>query len=321
VEPASNGSVFTAKAKLPKVFVVLHAVAIIAHSSIHDKETVMAGDLEIDPNVHIDHPHIPEMAGPLLGLSSKKDTPAVSGTNTADGDGVLGSTSHSGVGVHGTGDAGTGVLGESNAGHGVAGFSKTGFGVWGISDSNEGVHAETKSPGTAAIAGYNLNQGPGIFGKGAPAGRFEGDVEVTGDIRLTNADCAEEFDVLHAAQLEPGTVMVFHSDGILQESQSPYDKRVAGIVSGAGKCKPAIILDKAESDENRKIIALLGKVYCKVDAQYGSIEVGDLLTTSPTAGHAMKAADPQKAFGSVIGKAMCAVREGQTMIPVLVALQ
>jgi hypothetical protein len=27
------------------------------------------------------------------------------------------------------------------------------------------------------------------------AGYFEGDVEVTGDIRLTNADCAEDFDI------------------------------------------------------------------------------------------------------------------------------
>src|SRR5208282_6491995 len=35
------------------------------------------------------------------------------------------------------------------------------------------------------------------------------------------------------------------------------------------------------------------KVCCKVDADYASIEVGDLLTTSSTAGHAMKAEDPK----------------------------
>jgi hypothetical protein len=32
--------------------------------------------------------------------------------------------------------------------------------------------------------------------------------------------------------------------------------------------------------------------------------VGDLLTTAETVGHARKAADPLKAFGSVIGKAL-----------------
>jgi hypothetical protein len=66
---------------------------------------------------------------------------------------------------------------------------------------------------------------------------------------------------------------------------------------------------------------LLGKVYCKVDAQFAAISVGDLLTTSPTPGHAMKAADPSKAFGAVIGKAMGPLNEGQGLIPILIALQ
>ena len=65
----------------------------------------------------------------------------------------------------------------------------------------------------------------------------------------------------------------------------------------------------------------MGKVYCKVDAQYAPIEVGDLLTTSPTPGHAMKAADPLKGFGSVIGKALRPLNGGQGMIPILIALQ
>jgi hypothetical protein len=66
---------------------------------------------------------------------------------------------------------------------------------------------------------------------------------------------------------------------------------------------------------------LIGKVYCKVDAGYGAIEIGDLLTTSPTPGSAMKANDPLKAFGAVLGKALRPLTEGQGLIPVLVALQ
>ena len=66
---------------------------------------------------------------------------------------------------------------------------------------------------------------------------------------------------------------------------------------------------------------MLGKVYCKADAQYGAIEVGDLLTTSPTPGHAMKADDFSRAFGAVIGKALRSLKTGQNLIPILVALQ
>jgi hypothetical protein len=65
----------------------------------------------------------------------------------------------------------------------------------------------------------------------------------------------------------------------------------------------------------------MGKVYCRVDAQYSPIEVGDLLTTSPTPGHAMKAVDAIKAFGAVIGKALKPLDRGVDMIPILVTLQ
>jgi hypothetical protein len=148
-----------------------------------------------------------------------------------------------------------------------------------------------------------------------------GDVEVTGDIRLTNADCAEDFDVANADTVEPGTVMVLGDDATLQPSQSAYDKRVAGVVSGAGDYKPGIVLDKQSSRPGRRPIALLGKVYCKVDASYAPVKIGDLLTTSPTPGHAMKATDQGKAFGSVIGKALRPLDESKGLIPILIALQ
>ena len=148
-----------------------------------------------------------------------------------------------------------------------------------------------------------------------------GNLNLTGDITLANADCAEHFDIADPASIEPGTVMVLGKEGFLEESRVAYDKKVAGVISGAGSYKPGIILDKQEASENRMPVALLGKVYCKVDAQYGAIEVGDLLTTSPTPGHAMKTDDPQKAFGAVIGKALRSMREGHGLIPILIALQ
>jgi hypothetical protein len=143
----------------------------------------------------------------------------------------------------------------------------------------------------------------------------------TGDILLNSADCAEEFDVSEPKEMEAGTVMVIEEEGKLRQSMEAYDKKVAGVVSGAGDCKPAIVLDKKQSQVNRKAVALMGKVYCKVDAQSSPIEVGDLLTTSSTPGHAMKAADPLRAFGAVIGKALRPLKSGKSLIPILIALQ
>lgn len=161
------------------------------------------------------------------------------------------------------------------------------------------------------------------IGTSYPGAKLEvnGDVRVTGDVILTGADCAEEFDITEAGNIEPGTVMVIDQEGTLQQSWQAYDKRVAGVISGAGDYRPGLILDRRQSQDYRVPVALVGKVYCKVDAQYAPIEVGDLLTTSSTPGHAMKANDPFKAFGSVIGKALRPLEAGQGMIPILIALQ
>jgi len=144
---------------------------------------------------------------------------------------------------------------------------------------------------------------------------------IKGDIVLFGADCAEEFDVVEEENIDPGTVMVIGDDSRLRPSERPYDRRVAGIVSGGNNYFPGIILDGKPSDTKRLPVALTGKTYCRVDASNDPIEIGDLLTTSSTRGCAMKAKDRQKAFGAVIGKALASVCEGIGMIPILVALQ
>jgi hypothetical protein len=238
---------------------------------------------------------------------------------------VFGITHSTFAGVYGASDAeGSGVAGECKAGRGVHGASETGIGVLGQSVSNDGVRAISISRnGISAEGGHT-----GIYAK-APvnAGYFEGNIHVTGnitaagDINLINADCAEDFDIAGLAPVEPGTVMVLGDDGALCPGERAYDKRVAGVISGAGDYKPGIVLDKRSTQGHRSPVALLGKVFCKADASYAPIQVGDLLTTSPSPGHAMKAVDPLQAFGAVIGKALRPLREGQALIPVLIALQ
>ena len=57
------------------------------------------------------------------------------------------------------------------------------------------------------------------------------------------------------------------------------------------------------------------------DASSAAIKPGDLLTTSATPGHAMKASNHGKAQGAILGKAMTRLKEGRGMVLVLVTLQ
>jgi hypothetical protein len=165
------------------------------------------------------------------------------------------------------------------------------------------------------------------FSENGLAGRFQGNVEITGDLNIASpgdiklGDVAEGFGTQDDEIIEPGTVVVLNQNGLVRPGDEAYDKKVAGVVSGAGNYRPAIVLDKQHSQVARLPVALMGKVCCMVDAQYSPIEVGDLLTTSPTPGHAMKATDPSRAFGSVIGKALRPLQSGLGMIPILIALQ
>ena len=64
---------------------------------------------------------------------------------------------------------------------------------------------------------------------------------------------------------------------------------------------------------------MTGTVPCKVDAGYGPIRVGDLLTTSPTPGHAMRSSDPHP--GTILGKALEPLDAGTGTIRIVVMLR
>jgi hypothetical protein len=190
----------------------------------------------------------------------------------------------------------------------------------GIGLSQQDIQNNNEPTSRLVVSGDVKIMGSDISGGGPGNLSVSGDITVTGDILLTGADCAEHFD--GAGKLpEPGTVVVIDEDGALTESLDAYDKKVAGVVSGAGDYRHGIVLDQRPGSAGRVAVALVGKVYCKVDAQYSPIEVGDLLTTAPTPGHAMKATEPAKAFGAIIGKALRSLKQGHGLIPILVALQ
>jgi len=135
-------------------------------------------------------------------------------------------------------------------------------------------------------------------------------------------DYAESFPVDQHQDITAGTVVCIDPEhpGKLTQSTEAYDKKVAGIISGANNLNHGIRLGDIHIDDLP--VALAGRVYCKVDSSYGSIRPGDLLTTSPTPGHAMIVTDYLRGQGAILGKAMESISDGSKgEILVLVTLQ
>jgi len=255
----------------------------------------------------------------LNSTSASPQHAGVSANNSASGFGLWASSD--GVAIFGRGGN---LAGQFQGNVVVTGnASADAFFSTSASAQHAGVSANNTAGGFGLWASSN---GTGIFGRGAPAGYFDGDVQVTGDLVLINSpssgDVAEDFDMeddpLHA---EPGTVLIIGPAGKLSASLEMYDTRVAGVVSGAGELKPAVVLQRIRVNRRRSPVALIGKVFCKVDAAFGSICAGDLLTTSATLGHAMKVTDRPKALGAILGKALAPLGSGRGLIPILVSLR
>jgi len=142
------------------------------------------------------------------------------------------------------------------------------------------------------------------------------------------ADLAEYFDVLTTDGqediIEPGTIVSIHPEfpGKLQQSTQAYDKKIAGVVSGANGIDPGLVMSQVNSIASGDYpVALSGRVYVKADNSNGKIEPGDFLTTSGKAGYAMKVRNVKKATGAIIGKAMTSLEDNEGMVLVLISLQ
>jgi hypothetical protein len=273
----------------------------------------------------------------IVGTSSKHD--GVKGTAQDPGrSGVFGeNTSTSGTGVYGTAN-GNGVIGESSKGVGVRGISHAGdrSGVYGYNDTTE-----PYASGVAGVAphgngvfgssddhagGYFVSKnGYGIFAASSSGigayieGKMRSNiVEIAG-----GSDLAEKFSEANGVISEPGTVMVIDADhpGQIKLSNSAYDRKVVGIVSGAGDVRPGLTLHQEGVMDGNTTMAIAGRVYVKADANAAPIEPGDLLTTSDLPGYAMKASDSSRSHGAVLGKAMTGLASGTGLVLVMVNLQ
>jgi hypothetical protein len=158
-------------------------------------------------------------------------------------------------------------------------------------------------------------------------GDLSGDGRViTQELQITGgSDLSEQFDINPTdGELEPGMIVCIdpRHPGELIPSGKAYDSTVAGVISGAGGVKPGMLMGQQGTKANGKHpVALTGRVYALADASHGAIKPGDMLTTSDTAGHAMRVTDHAHAQGAIIGKAMTSLDEGKGLVLVLVTLQ
>lgn len=161
------------------------------------------------------------------------------------------------------------------------------------------------------------------IGTTAPSTKLHvvGDITVTGNIAAKYQDVAEW--VTSPKSMLAGTVVVLdtaHTNRVLPSVQA-YDTRVAEVVSDM----PGILL--GEAGEGKVKVATTGRVKVKVDATKKSIQVGDLLVTSDKEGVAMESEPldlggvPIHRPGTLIGKALEPLSEGEGEILVLLSLQ
>jgi hypothetical protein len=236
--------------------------------------------------------------------------------------GAYGQSDHTGVAGIANNANGVGVYGGSMNGvaPGVLGETMGAIGVTGRANaaSGEGVRGENTHGGLAGHFVGNVR----VDGNSEAQGdlRVTGNIEVDGDVFLKDSgDVAETFEAV--TECRPGTLMIISASGMVEPCSSEYDKRVVGVVSGAGPLRPGLTLGGNTRHDLAAPISMLGRVFCLADASKDPIELGDLLTSSSATGHAMKAADPAKSFGAVIGKALEPLEHGRGLIPILIALR
>jgi hypothetical protein len=265
----------------------------------------------------------------LLGLLVLGDLPVAWAQNTfpASGNVGIGTTDPNfNLSVYGTSGAPQITL-QSTVPDGEVDFNQiTPSGLWQIGTNSAG-------NGTGGNQWYvyqgrylvTVQNGTGNVGIGttSPAALLHvaGNAQVDGNIAAKYQDVAEW--VPTTSTLGPGTVVVIdpqERNRVLPSAQ-PYDTRVAGVVSA----RPGLLLGEGGDDKAK--VAQSGRVPVKVDASYGPIAAGDLLVTSPTPGYAMRSTPVDLGGvlihrpGTLVGKALEPLTEGQGKILVLLTLQ
>ncbi len=161
---------------------------------------------------------------------------------------------------------------------------------------------------------------------------ISGDYNATGRSRIIvdelqikgGADFAEYFDINSPDTTitpQPGMLVSIDENhaGKLVISNISYDKKVAGVISGANGVRPGMTMGHQNTIADGAFpVAISGRIYVMADASNGAINAGDQLTTSSTPGYAMRATNRKRSEGAIIGKAMTKLASGKGMVLVLI---
>lgn len=269
-----------------------------------------------------------------LTVETSRPGPLVLVRNTdPNGNGVRAEVFGGGHGLSGASQSHTGTEGASQSGVGVHGLSSSGPGVKGESNSGPGLLCSTIQ-GLNVIEARRLNQVVFVV-------RQNGAVLADGPFGGP-ADFAEMLPVSgRASAYAPGEVLVIGPDGKLTRATEPNATNLAGVYStdpgfvgdmrlrsrGLSAIDHSPSASEAEADEAWLPVALVGVVPVNASAENGAIRPGDLLTTSATPGHAMRA-EPVRIggaaihpTGAILGKALEPLESGTAKITVLLMVR
>jgi hypothetical protein len=274
-------------------------------------------------------------------------------SEAASGRGVDGvATSTGGVGVYGRSTYGFGIVAESDNSHAIHVLNSGWNGIDIMNAGESGVKVHTAGHDGVRVtraawsgvyvdsAGYGGlriraagQDGIRIFNSiGRDYIRAGSDADA--DFKVTNRGAAyadsgwygpADFSEIMRVEgnietYEPGDVLVISTaaDRSVERSLEPRSTLVTGVYSASpGFIGSPHVMEGKGDDEIP--VAVVGIVPCKASAENGPIGRGDLLVTSSTPGHAMRAgkADP----GTIIGKALEPLASGTGVIEILVTLQ
>jgi len=193
-------------------------------------------------------------------------------------------------------------IGGSTFGIGVSGTGSKNYSILAITlDGRVGINTASPCAGCALdVQGGNINVSYlGSQKKFADLSQHEKLALATDRIGL---DVAELYQTKES--VEVGDVLIVsEQQRELKKSNTPYDEKIVGVVSGS----PAILFEGSQltmggqpnifEKGTKPPVALAGRIPVKVSLENGPIHVGDYLTTSSTAGVAMKATQPGMTLG------------------------
>jgi hypothetical protein len=208
---------------------------------------------------------------------------------------------------------GSGVYVNSASGDGVSVYSATFDGVWINTAGDDGVHVNPTVGGVCYRCGWGKEDGFVV--------RSNGEARSDAGFSASSREFAVMMEVAEdMSAYVPGEVLVASGsgEGTAERSMAAYSPAVVGVYSAS----PGFLGGQPVADAPTRSVpvVIMGVVSCKVSAENGAIQPGDLLVTSSNPGFAMRA-DSSAPRGTILGKALQSLGKGTGTILILVTLQ